>query len=296
MSTQLCSAQYPSSERIISWKFTALSLTARSDRPACVERADRERRDLGGQRPETEAAVILVRGRDHAERLASAAIRQAGVGSFGERPLEEPLDSEEPVAGERQRTVRAGLADRSAGRRRVAGEARLGTAVRTARHVRQVSRQPEQLQLEREHERVEARRALDGAQLVEEVEESHERAERPLVRFLLGEQAQHRLGADEPGAETVRVLTRLPVRPDQLRSSDRLELSAALVQHELDVAERLESPAEARLRFSDALRDGADPPTFARVEVKYAIRLAETKGAQHHGLGLVRAAGHVAQV
>ena len=68
------------------------------------------------------------------------------------------------------------------------------------------------------------------------------------------------------------------------------------MQHELDVAERLESPAEARLRLSDALRDRADPPAFARVEVKYAIRLAETKGAQHHGLGLVRAAGHVAQV
>jgi hypothetical protein len=30
--------------------------------------------------------------------------------------------------------------------------------------------------------------------------------------------------------------------------------------------------------------------------VKHAIRLSEAKGAEHHGLGLVRAAGHVAQV
>ena len=53
---------------------------------------------------------------------------------------------------------------------------------------------------------------------------------------------------------------------------------------------------EKRLTTILQAHHGADPTTLTRVEVEHAIRFAETKGAQHHGLGLVRAAGHVAQV
>src|SRR5207253_10511433 len=120
---------------------------------------------------EAEAAVVLVRGRDHAERLSRAALGEAGPGGFGERPLEQPLDSKQPVSGERQRAVGAGLAYRPSRLGRVAGEAGLRAALGTARHVRQIAGQPEQLQLEREHEWVDAGRVLGRPDPVEEVEE-----------------------------------------------------------------------------------------------------------------------------
>jgi hypothetical protein len=86
------------------------------------------------------------------------------------------------------------------------------------------------------------------------------------------------------------------MRPDQLGADDGLELAAALMEHELDVAERLETSSEARLRLSDALRDRPDPTALERVQMEHAVRFPETKRAQHHGLGLVGAAGQVAQV
>ncbi len=86
------------------------------------------------------------------------------------------------------------------------------------------------------------------------------------------------------------------MRPDELRARDRLELTASLVEQELDVAERLETASEARFRLPDSFRDRPDPATLERVKVKHAVRLAETERAQHHRLGLVGAAAHVAQV
>ena len=65
---------------------------------------------------------------------------------------------------------------------------------------------------------------------------------------------------------------------------------------ELDVRERLEPRAEARLRLADALRDRADAAAVERVEVEDAVGLAEADRAQHDGLGLVGAAGHVRPV
>ena len=92
------------------------------------------------------------------------------------------------------------------------------------------------------------------------------------------------------------MLARRVVRAEQLHAGDRLELPAALVQHQLDVTERLEPRAEARLRLAHALRDRADTPAVERVEVEHAVRLAETEGAQHDRLGLVGPAGHSIQV
>ena len=153
----------------------------------------------------------------------------------------------------------ARAADGAAGLRRVADERRVvRAALGAARQVRQVAREPEQLELERERERVErgARRARAG--LVERVEEARQRGERALVPLLLGEEAEHRLGADQPDAQAVRLLADGAVRPHEVDAGDRLELARALVELERDVRERLEPAAEARLRLADALRDGAD--------------------------------------
>src|SRR5215831_4445177 len=290
MTTQPSAAQYPSSVRIISWKFTALSLTA------CPRRQQRGGSRLRAQRAEAEAAVVLVGRRDDAEGLAGSAFRQSRVAGLSERSLEQTFDSEQPLARQRQRSVGAGLADRTARARGVAGEARLGTALGAARHVRQVAGEPEQLQLEGEDERIETGRPPCRAHRVEEVEKPRERLKGPLVCLLLGEEAQHRLGAHEADAEPVRLLTGLPVGANELRAGHRLELAAALVKHELDVAQGLEAPAEPGLRLPDPLRDRADATALAGVEMEDAIGLAEAKRAQHHRFGLVRAAAHEASV
>jgi len=94
----------------------------------------------------------------------------------------------------------------------------------------QVPGEPEQLQLEGEDERIGSRAARAGLELVEEVEEACQRPERALVRLLLREEAQHRLGADEAGIQAIRVLTGGMVRAEELRTGDRLELAATLAQ------------------------------------------------------------------
>ena len=68
------------------------------------------------------------------------------------------------------------------------------------------------------------------------------------------------------------------------------------MKQDLDVAQRLETGPEARLRPPDAFRDRPDATAIERVEVENAIRLAEAKGPQHDGFRLVRAPGHCDQV
>src|SRR5262249_60328435 len=79
------------------------------------------------------------------------------------------------------------------------GRAALGAAL----ELRQIAGHPEQLELEREPQRVKLgalgwRAALDA---VEEVEEASQRQEGAVVALLLGEEAQRGLGADEPDGE-----------------------------------------------------------------------------------------------
>ena len=143
------------------------------------------------------------------------------------------------MAGQRQRLGRGrtSCANGAAGAGGVAHERlSLGAALCASREVRQVARDPEQLELEREPERLERRPPVGGmARVVEEVEEARHRGERPLVRLLLAEQAQHRLRADHPHGKAVVVLTCFSVRPDELRCGHRLELAAAAMEDELDV-------------------------------------------------------------
>src|SRR5262249_37601801 len=135
----------------------------------------------------------------------------------------------------------------------------------------------EQLQLERQRKRVAARWPLRDLALVEGIEEARERRERPLVRLLLGEEPEHRLEADEADAEASTVLPGRVVRADEIHAPDRVQLTPALMQHELHVAERLEPRSEAGLRPPDALRDRAHPSALERVEVQHAVGLPQTQ-------------------
>ena len=237
--------------------------------------------------------MVLVRRGDDSERVAGAPLRQADRGRLGERPAQQRVDGGDAGAGERDRAGGAAAADGAACAGRVADERGLRlAALRAARDVREVAREPQQLELEGERERLVRRAGGGRLRVVEQVEEARQRGERARVPLLLAEEAEHRLRADEARAEPVRVLARRVVRADQLDARDRLELAASLVEHELDVRQRLQARAEARRRLADPLGDGADPAALERVEVQDAVGLAEPERPEHDRLGLVRPAGH----
>jgi hypothetical protein len=97
--------------------------------------------------------------------------------------------------------------------------------------VRNIAGEPEQLELEREPERVEACAAAQAlGNGVESREEALERLEPALVLLLLHEEAQHRLRAHEPHRAPVRILPRRPVRVDKGGAGDCLQVARALVQ------------------------------------------------------------------
>ena len=80
--------------------------------------------------------------------------------------------------------------------------------------MRQVTGEPEQLELEREREWVERRLCGRPARnRVETLEEARQRREGTLVALLLREEAQHRLGAHEPDTEPVGLVPHLVMRP-----------------------------------------------------------------------------------
>ena len=91
--------------------------------------------------------------------------------------------------------------------------------------MRQIAGEPEELELERERERIE-RRPLGGVRrVVEHVEEADERGERALVLLLLGEEPEHRLGADQADAQPVEVVAGRLVVVDEIDARDRLQLA-----------------------------------------------------------------------
>ena len=127
--------------------------------------------------------------------------------------------------------------------------------------MRQIAREPEQLELEAERERIRRRTlALAGLGLVEQVEEARERLERAGVRLLLGEEAEHRLQRHEADTEPVRVFPRRPVGAQEVDAGDRVQLAAPFVQDELHVAERLEPGAEADFVRRIPLATAPTPP------------------------------------
>ena len=64
------------------------------------------------------------------------------------------------------------------------------------------------------------------------------------------------------------------------------------MEEQLDVAERLQPRAKARLRPTDAFRNRPDATPGERVEVEYAIRFAEPERSQDDGLCRVGSPGH----
>ena len=82
---------------------------------------------------------------------------------------------------------------------------------------------------------------------------------------------------------------------DERDARDRVQLARALMEHELDVRERLEPCAEVRLRLAHSFGDGADAAAIERVEVEDAVGLAEPERPEHHRFRLVRPA-HAASV
>src|SRR5207248_5571261 len=140
------------------------------------------------------------------------ALTEREGGSVRKWPREQTLDAGDSRGAEGNRTVRARTADRAAGTRRVADERAIGVAaLGTARQVRQVPGEPEQLQLKRERDRVQRRTRCARRQLVDDVEEARQRLEPARIPLLFGEQPEHRLRAEEADAEPVLVFTRAPV-------------------------------------------------------------------------------------
>ena len=158
--------------------------------------------------------------------------------------------------------------------------------------MRQVAGEPEQLELEREDERIERRPPVAGLHLVEEVEEAREGDKGPVVPLLLREELQHGLEADEADRQTIVAVARGAVRTDQLDARDRLQLPPPLVEDELDVAHRLQPAAETGLCAADPLRDRADPAAIERVQVQHPVGLTEAHGAEDDRLRLVGSTGH----
>jgi hypothetical protein len=131
--------------------------------------------------------------------------------------------------------------------------------------------------------------ASTGRDGVDRLEEARQRLEGPVVLLLLDEEPQHRLGADERDRETIRILARRPVGVDERDAGHGVQLPGSLMEHELDVRERLEAGAETRLRLPHALCDRPDPAVIGRVHMKNAVGLAEAERAEDHRLRLDRA-------
>ena len=134
-----------------------------------------------------------------------------------------------------------------------------------------------------------ARPRAAGGNRVDRLEEARQRLECALVPLLLDVEPQHRLRADEADREPIRILAGRAMRVDERGARDRVQLARALVEEELDVRERLEPRAEARLRLAHALRDRADPAPVERVQVEDAVGLREAERPQDDRLGLVAA-------
>ena len=237
--------------------------------------------------------MVLVRRRDHTERFAGGSPRDVRVDEWR---CKEPFDPRDALRGQRERARATTLADRSAGLRGIADERPFGPAFGAARQMREVPREPEQLQLEGEDERIERRLGPARLGAVQDVEKPRQRLEGARVPLLLDEEPEHRLEPDQTDGQAVRVLASLAVRPHERGPGHGRQLSAPLVEHQLDVAQRLEPPAETRLRPPDPLRDRPHAPALERVQVQDAVRLAEPQRAQDDRLRFVPAPRHASSV
>ena len=102
--------------------------------------------------------------------------------------------------------------------------------------MRDVAREPKQLELERECERIQGSASCQvGSDRIHRREKPRQRLESALIPLLLDEEAQHRFDADESDREPIRVLAGRAMRIDERGTRDRVELARALVQEKLRV-------------------------------------------------------------
>ena len=85
------------------------------------------------------------------------------------------------------------------------------------------------------------------------------------------------------GEDTIEVVAQVGERVDDRHLGDGVEVRA-LVQHDVDVGERLEAPTEAALGLPHALRDGADLAVVGAEDHDDAMGLPERVAAQHDAL------------
>ena len=89
--------------------------------------------------------------------------------------------------------------------------------------------------------------------------------------------------ARAPGGIECRAVVAQPrVGVDRVGSRDGEQVATAFVQLEVDVAERLEPPAEAAARAPDALGDRADAPAHRGIEMQDPVGLAVAHRPQDH--------------
>ena len=80
------------------------------------------------------------------------------------------------------------------------------------------------------------------------------------MRVAVVEYARHGLAGPRGAVQRAAVLAQARVRGDGLGRRHGQEVAAPLIQDEVETEERLEPPAEPRLRLPDTLRDRAQPP------------------------------------
>src|SRR5262249_25605728 len=127
------------------------SPTRRRRTSGCCARPSRR------QRPEPESAVVFVAGRDGGKRLAGGARRELDVPRLRERLAKKLLEAAQAGERERERSgrLRTRAAHDSSGPRREAAERPRGTTLGATSEMRKVTRDPEELELEGDAERIE---------------------------------------------------------------------------------------------------------------------------------------------
>ena len=235
--------------------------------------------------------MVLVRGGDERERLAGAAVGQPGVVRVGERRREQRPDPAQPLRRERDRARPAVAADGAAGR---AADSRRAPRRRRTRRSCPGAAGSRRARAASAGRRARAGRApaVRGARDGISSSRSRNRVSAVNARSFASCSGKRRSIASAPISPTASRYGSSRAswcERAQVGAGDRLQLAGALVQHQLDVRERLEPRAEARLRPPHALRDRADAAAVGRVDVQDAVGLAEPERAEHDRLRPVRA-------
>ncbi len=189
----------------------------------------------------------------------------------------------------------AGAADDAAGGARERDDPLPLAAAGAGAELGREPRRQSQLQPEGEPDRVPVRpEAGDGILAGPAVEQRQVAAEQVVggpVRLGRVEQPQDRVAAPRRGPDRDAVGAQARVAVDRRGAGHGAEVAAPLVQHQVEAEERLEAPAEPRLRPPRALRDRVHPPALGRVQVEDPVGLAVADAPQHDSFCL-EASGH----